>query len=27
LQITKLHLVFDIRDDEASAIQAFSKSA
>jgi anti-sigma B factor antagonist len=27
LQITKLHTVFDIRDDEAAAIQAFSKSA
>ncbi len=27
LQVTKLHLVFDIRDDEASAIQAFSRSA
>ena len=27
LQITKLHMVFDIRDDEAAAIQAFSKSA
>jgi anti-sigma B factor antagonist len=27
LQITKLHTVFDIKDDEASAIQAFSRSA
>jgi anti-sigma B factor antagonist len=27
LQITKLHTVFDIRDDEAAPIQAFSKSA
>ena len=27
LQVTKLHKVFDIRDDEAAAIQAFSKSA
>ena len=27
LQVTKLHMVFDIRDDEAAAIQAFSKSA
>jgi len=27
LQITKLHEVFDIKDDEASAIQAFSRSA
>ena len=27
LKVTKLHKVFDIRDDEAAAIQAFSKSA
>ncbi|MGA2960179.1 MAG: STAS domain-containing protein [Candidatus Korobacteraceae bacterium] len=27
LQVTKLHKVFDIRDDETAAIQAFSKSA
>ena len=27
IQITKLHAVFDIRDDEAAAVQAFSKSA
>ena len=27
IQITKLHTVFDIKDDEAAAIQAFSKSA
>jgi anti-sigma B factor antagonist len=27
LQITKLYTVFDIRDDEATAVQAFSKSA
>ncbi len=27
LQVTKLYEVFDIRDDEAAAIQAFSKSA
>lgn len=27
LQVTKLHKVFDIKDDEAAAIQAFSKSA
>jgi len=27
LQITKLHTVFDIKDDEATAIQAFSRSA
>ena len=27
LQITKLYEVFDIRDDEATAIQAFGKSA
>ena len=27
IQITKLHTVFDIKDDEATAIQAFSKSA
>jgi anti-sigma B factor antagonist len=27
IQVTKLHKVFDIRDDEAAAIQAFSKSA
>jgi anti-sigma B factor antagonist len=27
LETTKLHQVFDVRDDEASAIQAFSKSA
>jgi anti-sigma B factor antagonist len=27
IQITKLYAVFDIRDDEAAAIQAFSKSA
>jgi anti-sigma B factor antagonist len=27
LQITKLYAVFDIEDDEATAIQAFSKSA
>ena len=27
LQITKLHMVFDIKDDEAAAIQAFSQSA
>ena len=27
IQITKLHTVFDIKDDEATAIQAFSRSA
>ena len=27
IQITKLQAVFDIRDDEAAAVQAFSKSA
>jgi len=27
IRITKLYAVFDIRDDEAAAIQAFSKSA
>jgi anti-sigma B factor antagonist len=27
LQVTKLYEVFDIRDDETAAIQAFSKSA
>ena len=27
LQITKLHMVFDIKDDEATAIQAFGHSA
>jgi anti-sigma B factor antagonist len=25
LQITKLYTVFDVKDDEATAIQAFSK--
>lgn len=25
LKMTKLHTVFDVRDDEASAMQAFSK--
>ena len=27
IQVTKLHKLFDIRDDEAAAVQAFSKSA
>ena len=27
IQITKLYAVFDVRDDEAAAVQAFSKSA
>jgi len=27
IRVTKLHKVFDVRDDEAAAVQAFSKSA